>query len=217
MKKFLITRPEHDDTTYYLSNWSKKIIEVANSKGIKLFDLHREKAKRAEVTSIIEKQSPGLIVFNGHGDDNCVTGHKQEVLVEAGKNESLLKERITYAVSCRSAKLLGPKSVAAGAKAYIGYDDDFVFIYSPEKITQPLNDETAKLFLEPSNELIISLIKGNTTEESHKRSQEFFKDRMKKVLSSESTSEETSMVRYLWWDMVHQVCLGDQKAVFNDE
>lgn len=217
MKKFLITRPEYDDTTHYLSNWSRKIIEAANSKGIKLFDLHRDKANRAEVTSMIEKQSPGLIVFNGHGDDNCVTGHKQEVLVEAGKNESLLKDKITYAVSCRSAKLLGPKSVAASAKAYIGYDDDFVFIYSPDKITKPLLDESAKMFLEPSNELIISLIKGNSAEESHKRSQEFFKDRMKKLLSSEATPEETSMARYLWWDMVHQVCLGNQKAVFSDE
>ncbi len=214
MKKLLITRPEHDDTTYYLSNWSKKVIEFANTKEIKLFDLHRDKARKPEVTSIIEKQAPGLIVFNGHGDDKCVTGHKNEALVEAGKNESLLKEKITYAVSCRSAKMLGPKSVSAGAKAYIGYDDDFVFIYSPEKITQPLRDDTAKLFLEPSNELIVSLIKGNSAEESYKRSQDFFKERMKKLLTSEATPEETSMARYLWWDMVHQVRLGDKKAIF---
>ena len=162
MKKILITRPEHDDTTHYLSNWCKKVIEVIDAKGIKLFDLHRDKANKAEVASIIEKQCPGLIIFNGHGDDNCVTGDKNEPLIESGNNESLLKDKITYAVSCRSAKLLGPKSVAAGAKAYIGYDDDFVFVYSPDKITKPFLDESAKMFLEPSNELIISLIKKNS-------------------------------------------------------
>jgi len=37
---------------------------------------------------------------------------------------------------------------------------------------------------------------------------------MKKLLSSEATKEETSMARYLWWDMKHQVCLGDEKASF---
>ena len=215
MKKFLITRPEHDDTTHYLSNWCKKIMEVANAKGISILDLNREKATKKEFASMIQKQKPGLIMFNGHGSDECVTGHKKEILVVAGENESLLKESITYALSCRSGKLLGPKSVNAGAKAYLGYDDDFVFVYSPDKITQPLADETAKLFLEPSNEIIISLIKGNSAEESYNRSQEFFMDRMKKLLSSEATPEESSMARYLWWDRLHQVCLGDKRAIFD--
>ena len=215
MKKFLITRPEHDDTTHYLSNWCKKIMEVANAKGISILDLNREKATKKEFASMVQKQKPGLIMFNGHGSDECVTGHKKEILVVAGENESLLKKSITYALSCRSGKLLGPKSVNAGAKAYLGYDDDFVFVYSPDKITQPLADETAKLFLEPSNEIIISLIKGNSAEESYNRSQEFFMDRMKKLLSSEATPEESSMARYLWWDRLHQVCLGDKRAIFD--
>ena len=215
MKKFLITRPEHDDTTHYLSNWCKKIMEVANAKGISILDLNREKATKKEFASMVQKQKPGLIMFNGHGSDECVTGHKKEILVVAGENESLLKKSITYALSCRSGKLLGPKSVNAGAKAYLGYDDDFVFVYSPDKISKPLADETAKLFLEPSNEIIISLIKGNSAEESYNRSQEFFMDRMKKLLSSEATPEESSMARYLWWDRLHQVCLGDKRAIFD--
>lgn len=215
MKKLLITRPEHDDTMHYLSHWSKKAVENVASRGITLLDLPRERAAKKEVISMIEKLAPGLIIFNGHGSDDCVTGHKNEELIAAGKNESLLKHKITYAISCRSAKLLGQKSVDAGAKAYIGYDDDFIFLYSPDMITQPLRDDTAKLFLEPSNELIVSLIKGNSVEESCKRSQTFFKDMMKKLLTSEATPAETSMARYLWWDMVHQVCLGNDKAIFD--
>lgn len=213
-KKLLITRPEHDDTTYYLSHWSKKAIETAKSKGIKIFDLFRKRANKKEVLSMINKQKPSLVIFNGHGNDDSIAGYNDEPLVIAGKNEGLLKEKVTYALSCKSGKILGPKSIDSGARAYIGYDDDFIFIYNPNKMTNPLRDNTARLFLEPSNKLIISLIKGNSSEESCRRSQTVFKDNMKKLLSSEATPEETSMVRYLWWDMIHQVCLGDKKAVF---
>jgi len=159
-KKLLITRPEHDDTTLYLSHWSKQAIEQAESKGMRVLDLHKNRANKSEVVSMLSKQKPELVIFNGHGGDNVVGGDKNEPLIVAGENENLLKEKITYAISCKSAKKLGPKSVDSGAKAYIGYDDDFIFFYDPNKMTHPLKDETAKLFLEPSNELIISLVKG---------------------------------------------------------
>ena len=90
MKKLLVTRPEHDDTTQYLSYWSKKAVEPAASRGVALLDLTRERATKKEVTSMIEKLAPGLIIFNGHGSDDCVTGYKNEELITAGKNETLL-------------------------------------------------------------------------------------------------------------------------------
>jgi len=213
-KRLLITRPEHDDTTHYLSSWSKKIISFAESKGIWVFDLNRRRANKKEVEGILSKQNPGLVIFNGHGNDNFVSGHRNEALIIIGDNEKLLNGKITYAISCKSAKNLGPMSIDAGAKAYVGYDDDFIFFYDPNKITHPLRDKTAKLFLEPSNELITSLVKGNTVEESCNRSKKYFKNNFKRLLSSETTEEETSMARYLWWDMVHQVCLGSKKSIF---
>ena len=33
---YLITRPEHDDTTHYLSNWSKETIKIAENQGWKV-------------------------------------------------------------------------------------------------------------------------------------------------------------------------------------
>jgi len=35
----LITRPDHDVTTRYLSAWSKEIIELADKKNIQVMDL----------------------------------------------------------------------------------------------------------------------------------------------------------------------------------
>lgn len=213
-KTMLITRPEHDDTTHYLSSWSKEAIIIAQKKGILVLDLHREKANKKITVSMLSKQNPTLIVFNGHGTEAVVCGHNKEPLLIAEKNEQLLKDKIVYAISCKSAKELGPKSVQSGAKAYIGYNDDFIFFYDPKKITYPLEDETAKLFLEPSYELIISLIKGNAVEESCKRSKRLFEDNIRKLLSSKATEEETSMARYLWWDSIHQDFLGYKESSF---
>ncbi len=210
----LITRPEHDDTTHYLSYWSKNSIEIAQARGITVFDLSREKANRNKTEGILAKQNPKLVIFNGHGKEDAVRGHKNEPLIIAKQNETLLKEKITYAISCRSGKKLGPESIKQGAKAYLGYEEDFIFFYEPKKITEPLNDKTAELFLEPSSEAILSLIKGNTVEEAEKRTKNMFKENMKKLLSSESTNADASMARYLWWNMKHLSVYGDKTAVF---
>lgn len=212
-KAILITRPEHDDTTHFLSKWSFKAVEKALEKGIPVLDLTREKASLSNVESMLSKQKPKLVLLNGHGSEDSVTGHGDKLIITL-KNASLLKEKIVYALSCSSAKELGKKSVEEGAEAYIGYDDDFVFVYAPNNLSRPLSDETAKLFFEPSNELIVSLIKGNLVETSCKRSKDFFSNNIQKLLSSETSPEDAGIARYLWWDMHHQVCRGNEKASF---
>lgn len=154
--------------------------------------------------------SPNLVVLNGHGDDNTVTGHNNQPLVKAGENESLLKSKIIYALSCRSAKALGPKSIEAGAISYTGFDDDFIFSYEPENVSRPLKDETAKLFLEPSNLFVDSLIKGNTVNESRKRTENLLRKNL--INSLGSAIADASLARFLWWDLKHFVSHGELQA-----
>jgi len=212
-KTLFITRPEHDDTTHYLSKWGAKTIEFALTKGINVLDLPQGRASKKEVESMLKKQNPSLVLFNGHGSTDTITGHHNEPIITIN-NSSILKNKIIYALSCCSAKRLGVNCVAQGAKTYIGYDDDFILVYEPEKITKPLTDDTAKLFLDPSNELTFSLIKGNTAEIACQHSKEAFKKNIQKLLSSEATEEDASLARYLWWDMQHQICLGDPNSSF---
>lgn len=214
MKKCLVTRPEHDDTTHYLSHWAKICIDFANGKNIRIIDLKREHAIQTEIISRIKKLSPELIFINGHGSDDMVTGHKNQPLFIAGKNESILKNSIVYALSCQSAKNLGKRCITSGTNAYIGYEEDFIFVYNPNMITHPTDDKTARLFLEPSNELVISLLKGSTTEEASEISKELYQQNIRKLLSSNSSEEDTAMVRYLWWNQKNQVCLGNKDATF---
>ncbi len=206
----LITRPEHDDTTFYLSNWCKESFRLAEEKGADVQDLHREKANKKEFESRISKSCPELVVFNGHGNENEVTGHKNQELISIKSEDKFLKLNIVYAISCRSAKNLGKKSVEKGTKCYVGYDDDFIFVYEKEKISRPLSDETAKLFLEPSKLFIEAIIKNNSVKEALERSKKKIQENFVRTLSG--NEQETALARYLWWNLKNFVSHGNQEA-----
>ena len=214
MNKFLlITRPEHDQTTRYLSYWSKKIIEEAEGRGVSVIDLHKKKANRKRTIGILKKKSPELILFNGHGNENCVTGHDNEPILTENDRE-VFNSNIIFSRSCKSAKVLGPLSVKYGAKAFLGYREDFWLMYNADKISRPLEDKTAVLFLEPSNSVVISLLKGHKTGDANEKGRNLFKKNIEKLLVSGPSADDYSAIKYLYWNMINQVCLGDKEAKF---
>lgn len=210
MSRILITRPEHDPLTRHLSYWNNKVIEIARQKGNDLVDLHKEKANKQEFEGRVKKINPELVLLNGHGNETLVTGHNNEVLVEVGKNENILKNRITYAVACASAKVLG--SVCADENTtYIGYDQDFILNLDRRYLRDPLRDKRAERFLEPSNKVAISLIKGHDCRDSSENSKRAFRE---KIISLLATNDPDNLddAKDLFWNMSHQVCLGNQEA-----
>lgn len=208
----LVTRPESDTAVFYLSKWCEKVIIESKNKGCEVIDLNKANASKAKLESVIYKKKPNLIILNGHGGENLVSGHNNEILVMADDNESLLKSTITYAISCKSAKKLGPKAVEKGALSYLGYVDDFIFVYNKNRTATPLKDDLAGQFIEPSNELIRALIKGNTSLEAYNRSQDNFKKNIHKMLTSESLPGSENHVRFLFWNMKNQAVLGDKES-----
>jgi len=206
--KVLFTRPNHDDTTHYLYHWSAETIEFAKKKGFTVLDLKGDRANKVEVSSILSKKKPSFVVFNGHGSSEKIFGYKNEPILSTYDNIVLLKDKIVYAITCKSAKELGRKSVSSGTKSFIGYEDDFVFFYEPNMMTRPLQDKTARIFLEPAYRIVFSLLKGHSTRSAWKKSQELFKEYLEKLLVS-GRDEDIVLARYLWWDMKNQVCLGD--------
>jgi hypothetical protein len=211
---FLITRPNHDDVVYYLSAWSKELVDLAIKKGRKVIDLKDNKANKKRVTGTLRKKPVKFVMFNGHGDNNLIAGHKNEVLIETSTNVNLLKDKIIYCRSCNSAKELGPNSIDAGAIAFIGYENEFIFVYDTKYITKPLKDKTAALFLNPTNKIVSSILKGNTVQYSYEKSQEIFKQNISKLLSSTASDDNRELLRYLIWDYNTQVYHGDSKAKY---
>lgn len=208
-KAILITRPDHETVTKYLCLWSEEVKEFAEHKGITVYDLKGEKANRKEFESYLSKNRPALLFLNGHGDAEVITGYDNNSLVD---RSSSMPEVIVYGRSCDAALILGPYLVGKGARTFIGYRKKFILGYSPEKMTKPLQDPIAKLFLEPSNLVVTTLLKGNTTSEAHRRSRgEMYKNFLR-MLSSTATDEQRYVAPWLWSNYNSQTLLGDAEA-----
>jgi len=208
----MITRPEHDPGLRYLSAWSSKIIEVAEEKGFEVIDLKDKKVTKSEFEGRILKTKPDVVILNGHGSADSVTGHDNEELVRSGDNDHLLKNRITYAVSCDSAADLG-KKCGDSTTAYIGYDQKFIFSIDSRYLNRPLEDMRAQRFLEPSNHVAISLLKNHTAKESSDRSKEASLRTIRSLLTSNHMDPDSlDDAKDIYWNMKHQVCLGAEDA-----
>jgi len=208
----LITQPNYDYTTRYISSWGEVVVSYAKSKNNDVISLKKKRANKKTFISVVNKIHPSFIFLNGHGNENVVAGQDDQPLVEIIDSSNILKGAIVYALSCQSAKKLGPYCVKNGTKTYIGYTEDFIFVYDRTKRTKPLEDKVAALFLDSSNKIPLSLLKNKTTSEAHLDSQKAFKKTIESLLTSESVVQQSSTLRFLIWDMNHQVCLGDPNA-----
>lgn len=209
----LITRPEYEVPTRYLARWSEPIIKEAVDKGVTVIDLARRDANQARVVGTLEKKQSEkmLVVLNGHGNEDAVMGQDGEVLVTTD-TVGCLRNKVVYARACSSAQRLGPRAVEKGVRAYIGYDIEFSIYMDADKVEHPLEDPIAALFLEPSNQVPLCLLKGHPAGEANRRSRKKFRDNIRRIILEGPRSSHYYTIPVLYADMMHQVCLGDQQA-----
>ena len=205
----LIVRPDHELVTKYLCVWTEDVVELAREKGIDTFDLKGKRAARKEFESYVNAHKPSVIFLNGHGNAIAITGYDNEVIVD---DASVLEDAIIYARSCDAGRDLGPMLIKRGTRAFIGYDRKFILGYLPDKIMHPREDPIARLFLQPSNLAVSTVLKGNTAAEAHARSKEAMYKNFRRMISSAATHEERFAARWLWSNINGQVLLGDPTA-----
>lgn len=208
----LITRPRHDPATNYLYYWSESVIQLAKKKAVRVLDLAAEKANTTLLRQYCRKHTPSLFFFNGHGSPDTVTGHQNKVLVSAKDDLSLFSRSIVYCRSCDAALILGHAFIAAGTLGFIGYQRKFVVGYMPQYITQPLRDPLAKLFLEPSNLIPETLLKGGSIQDACNKSQTAMRANLRRMFASTATYEERYHAQFLWSNIRCQTMLGDRNA-----
>lgn len=211
-KVILITRPDHDLITTYLFRWSEYVINVANKRNIKVLDLLGKRANKNLFTSYMLKNEPILVFFNGHGNEDVITGYNNEPLVTANINEKLLEKKIVYARSCDAAENLGELCIKNKTLAFIGYKKKYTICYSYASVNHPLQDDIAKLFITPSNLVPISFLKGNTAKDAYRKSQESMARNFSYMLSTKATSAQKDAAPYLWINKKYQVLLGNPNA-----
>lgn len=213
VKTLLITRPNHDPTTDYLCRWSKLIIAKAREKNFVVLDLYGVKATRTTFLSYIQSNKPTLVILNGHGSSKTVSGYNDESLLSTDDSCDNLIGKVIYARSCNCGNELGRYLIHNDVKVFIGYKSKFIFFRDTTFTTRPLADPIAKLFLEPSNLVAMTLIKGHTAVDAHNRSRRAMGKAVRKLLSSEASTEERLFASMLWSNMQGQILLGDPEAI----
>ena len=212
MSNVLVTRPNHDQTTDYLFHWSKPVIDFAK-KHLQTFDLASKKANKKNFDSYVKAHDPKFFFLNGHGSDSTITGQDNETLIDANQtNLNTFAGCLFYVRSCKSGKVLGDKLVEAGVSAFIGYKNNFTFVRHLDFATRPLQDPIAKHFLEPSNLVPATLIKGNSVSDAYNRSQQDMKRNFAMLVSSTSSEEGRSAASFLWFNINAQVLLGNHDS-----
>ena len=213
-QRLLVTRPEHDDTTTYLSHYAKLVIKYAKVRNIPVKDFSSGTVKRNPLGIYIKSQNPRLLFFNGHGDEDCIEGEKGEIIIKENENDELLKNKITYARSCFVAVSLGKKCSAFGkGTCFIGYEFPFQFWFDETRTANPIKDKIAALYLEPSNKLVMYLLKGNFTKTAFDKSRELMVKNMNKILKE---NEPGTLERFkaLWMNYEGQKIYGDKETSF---
>ncbi len=186
------------------------MIKEADIKGIKYKKLDGKAATKSNFEKVINNLDYNFVMFNGHGSPTSIKGHKNDIIIELGVNESLLKDRIVYARACEAGATLG-ESCSEGKGCFIGYNFPFVFWADKTWDSVPQKDEIAKLFLEPSNMAPISLIKGHTAEDAHKNSQLHILKNIKREIKN-NTKDSPLIIEGLLNNYYGQVLLGNVNA-----
>lgn len=212
----LITNPAHDRATEYLDAWSQKLLDVAKQqKDVVVFELRGKETTREKVSKLIEGEKPQLIIFNGHGDKNSITGYDFEVLIRCDDNESLLSKKIVHAFACDSGKTLGPKCVAIGGTVYIGYREKFKLTHLNKSTSvEQAKDPIAAFFLEPAFSAVLALIEGKDASEACGISQNLYVKNLQFLITHTNADFNTVIASRLYHNFSHQVCLGTPSARF---
>lgn len=205
----LFSRPTHDGQMSYLHHYSKELVEFAKLKNHKVINKEGIDANYKIITNIIKKQNPDFIFFNGHGSPDIICGHKNEIIISSKKNPDILSNKITYSLSCASALNLGEIAIDKGAIAFIGYKMDFALGKDQNKEAVPSKDKIAKLFLEPSNLLVMSILKGNKLKNAVEKSKKIMKNNVLYLSTTEDFPDAKHYAPFLFGNYIGLTICGD--------
>ena len=114
-------------------------------------------------------------------------------------------------------KILDLPGIKANYRVFVSYvkkhHPKLVFLNghgSADTITG--KDEVATLFLEPSNLIPMSLIKGNIVENAYQKSQNAMRRNFWFMLSTKAAQNQKDAAPYLWANRKNQVLLGNPDA-----
>jgi len=126
MANVLLIRTCHDknDASYYSYQWAETIKQAFLKQNINLQELAKNDAIQSQVINALADSEIKLIIFYGHGDEDCFIGQDEKPLIDL-TNLAILTGKQVYVVACYTAKQLG-KQAAGIVDWYLGYDNEVI-------------------------------------------------------------------------------------------
>lgn len=206
----LATLTGTDKVTYYMSTWTNAVLRESRAKGTKTVILHTD---RATLEANIAAYQPSFIIGVAHGYPEELGIYRNLPLVDL-QNAHITRDTVSYFISCNTAETLGPATIANGAKAFIGFDQDFIF-WINEHALYPIGDTLARPFMLPIMKVIRSLAAGRTTGEAYKDSKNIFREQIR-LWNSKNTLKAKLITNALRHDLDSFVLLGDRSVTVSD-
>lgn len=184
-----------EDTTDNLTNMAaqyrkKHVHKAFKNAGFNVVVLEGAEDVR---TKFAEKAKSRRIVYIsgvGHGSPTVYTGHLGSQILKVGNYDGAeVKDKVIHLLSCQTAKQLGPDMINKKAKAYMGYFENFTFVF--DNPNTPTNE--IELFWKSDSTFDIMMAKGHTVQSAHNATIAAFNTAIASV-------PNTSAATWLTWD-----------------
>lgn len=140
----------------------------------------------------------------GHGSYTVYTGHWGNHILEVGKYDPAeVATKSIHFLSCQTGRTLGPDTVAHGAHAYAGYNENFVLQWD-DGSTPQVNE--FRLFARSDSTFDIAMAYGATAQKAYDATIQAFNAAINQV-------PNTIAATYLTWDRDHLRLSGNPAAV----
>ena len=210
----------------YSSCVAREIAPTLRSLGHEVIEIQSPSV--ADAINAINTHQPDVVWHAGHGQ-KCITTlenediwmtHKSSSYGECNEDRYLeyAPNRFFSMLSCLAGSELGPRLVASGATAFMGYKTSFWFVacdYEPCTCGSGLDDpdeiRAVKSPMQCDLEWLCALAEGKTVKEAYERSQAKFQSEIEYWENSTHPIAAT-VLQCLHSDKEAQVVLGDMDA-----
>lgn len=127
-----------------MHSWLGLAMGDVSTLGLQVIDSSGAYATPYSFFTTMQNYNPDIVIADGHGDPNTLTGQGLQEVLKACFNNEVLSGKIMCAVSCLTGQGLGPDSRNKQADAYIGFVNPFQWAIDP--IAYPTADQIAYPF-----------------------------------------------------------------------
>ncbi len=187
-------------TTPFANYRMANVHSVFQAKGFGVTVLSGTQDTRAEFVQAVKNNLVVYISGVGHGSYTCYTGHWSDRILEVGQYDaSEVDGKAFHFLSCQTGAQLGPDTTNHGAKAYAGYNENFVLQWDDPGT--PAVDEF-ELFARCDSTFDLQMANGATAQDAYDATIQAFNAAINEVPNQTAAT-------YLTWDRDRLVLHGD--------